>query len=401
MNNAEIIDLAHSSLLNTYGCTPLAFVRGNGAYLYDADGNRYLDFFCGLAVTSLGHSHPRVVRAIREQADKLTHVSNVFHTEPMARLASRLSRLFGDGRVFFGNSGAEANEAAIKVARRWGHGSGRFEFVSTLGSFHGRTMGTLSATGQEKYHQGFQPLVPGFKLVDFDDVAAVERAINKQTVAVMVEPIQGEGGVVMPHPDYLARLRDLCDRAGILLIVDEVQVGMGRSGKMFGYQHTGIKPDIITLAKALGGGVPIGAMVAKSEIASVMTPGTHGSTFGGNPIACAAALAVIDALEQDGVIENAAAIGGYLIDRLREIGKTTGNVREVRGKGMIIGAALTHPAKSVVDECLKEHLLVNGTADTVLRLLPPLNLTREEADAGLAIIERALRTAAAAAKPVG
>jgi acetylornithine/N-succinyldiaminopimelate aminotransferase len=349
-------------------------------------------------VTSLGHSHPRVVRAIHDQAEKLTHVSNVFHSEPMARLASRLSRLFGDGRVFFGNSGAEANEAAIKVARRWGHGSGRFEIISTLGSFHGRTLGTLSATGQEKYHQGFQPLVPGFKMVDFDDVAAVERTIGKQTVAVIVEPIQGEGGVVMPHPDYLARLRDLCDRAGILLIVDEVQVGMGRSGRMFGYQHAGIKPDIITLAKTLGGGVPIGAMVAKSEIASVMTPGTHGSTFGGNPIACAAALAVIDALEQDGVIENAAAVGGYLIDRLREIGKTTGNVREVRGQGMIIGAALTHPAKSVVEECLKERLLVNGTADTVLRLLPPLNLTREEADAGLAIIERALRTAAAAAK---
>jgi acetylornithine/N-succinyldiaminopimelate aminotransferase len=398
MNNKEIIDLAHSSLLNTYGCTPLAFVRGNGAYLYDADGNRYLDFFCGLAVTSLGHSHPRVVRAIRDQAEKLTHVSNIFHTEPMARLASRLSRLFGDGRVFFGNSGAEANEAAIKVARKWGHGSGRFEVITMLGSFHGRTLGTLSATGQEKLHQGFQPLVPGFKMVDFDDVAAVERSIGKQTVAVMVEPIQGEGGVVMPHPDYLARLRDLCDRAGILLILDEVQVGMGRTGRMFGYQHTGIKPDIITLAKALGGGVPIGAMVARSEIASVMTPGTHGSTFGGNPIACASALAVIDALEQDGVIENAAQIGGYLIDRLREIGRSTGNVREVRGKGMIIGAALTHPAKSVVEECLKEHLLVNGTGESVLRLLPPLNLTREEADAGLAIIERALRTAAARAK---
>jgi acetylornithine/succinyldiaminopimelate/putrescine aminotransferase len=259
-------------------------------------------------------------------------------------------------------------------------------------------MGTLSATGQEKYHQGFQPLLPGFKLVEFDDVAAIERAVNKTTVAIMVEPIQGEGGVVTPHADYLARLRDLCDRAGILLIVDEVQVGMGRTGKMFGYQQAGIKPDIITLAKALGGGVPIGAMVAKAEIASVMTPGTHGSTFGGNPIACAAALAVIDALEQDGVMENAATIGGYLIDRLREIGKTTGNVREVRGKGMIIGAVLTHPVKGAVDECLKEHLLVNGTADHVLRLLPPLNLTREEADAGLAIIERALRTTAAAAK---
>ncbi len=397
MNNAEIVELAHRHLVNTYGCTPLAFVRGHGAYLYDADGNRYLDFFCGLAVTSLGHGHPRVVRAIKEQAEKLTHVSNVFHTEPMARLAAKLSALFGDGRIFFANSGAEANEAAIKLARRWGHGSGRFEIIATLGSFHGRTLGTLSATGQEKYHQGFQPLVPGFTLVPYDDIAAIERAISPRTTAVMVEPIQGEGGVVTPAADYLVRLRDLCDRAGILLIADEVQVGMGRTGKMFGYQQAGIKPDIITLAKALGGGVPIGAMVARAEIASVMTPGTHGSTFGGNPIACAAALAVIDALELDGVIGNAAEVGGYLAGRLREIAKSCPNVKEVRGHGMIIGVVLKHPAKPVVDDCLAGKLLVNGTADTVLRLLPPLTLTREEADAGLEIIERALRKAAAAA----
>jgi acetylornithine/N-succinyldiaminopimelate aminotransferase len=397
MNQAEIIELAHANLINTYGCMPLAFERGDGVYLYDADGNRYLDFFCGLAVTSLGHGHPRVVRAIKEQADKLTHASNVFHTEPMARLAARIGKAFGDGRVFFANSGAEANEAALKLARRWGHGNGgRFEFIATQGSFHGRTLGTLSATGQEKYHLGFLPLVPGFRLVPYDDVAAVERSITDQTTAVMVEPIQGEGGVVVPRPDYLARLRDLCDRAKILLIVDEVQTGMGRTGKLFGYQHSGIKPDIITLAKALGGGVPIGAMVAKAEIASVLTPGTHGSTFGGNPIACAAALGVFDALEQDGAIANAAEVGGYLIKRLREIAKERPNVREVRGAGMIIGVVLNHPAKPAVDACFAERLVVNGTADNVLRLLPPLILTRAEADAGLAIIERALRGAAGA-----
>ncbi|HXZ87043.1 MAG TPA: acetylornithine transaminase [Candidatus Binataceae bacterium] len=394
MNNAEIVGLAHANLANTYGCTPLAFVRGHGAYLFDADGNRYLDFFCGLAVTSLGHGHPRVVRAIRDQAEKVTHVSNVFHTEPMARLAARLGAAFGDGRIFFGNSGAEANEAALKLARRWGHGNGgRFEIVATLGSFHGRTFGTLSATGQEKYHIGFQPLVPGFKLVPYDDVAAVERAISNQTVAIMVEPIQGEGGVVMPHPDYLGRLREVCDRNKLLLIVDEVQTGMGRTGKLFAYQHAGIKPDIITLAKALGGGLPIGAMIARSEIAAVLTPGTHGSTFGGNPVACSAALGVLDALEQDGVITNAAEVGGYLISRLREIAKACPNVRQVRGLGMIIGVVLNHEAKGVVEACLKEHLIVNGTADNVLRLLPPLNLTREEADNGLAIIERALKPA--------
>jgi acetylornithine/N-succinyldiaminopimelate aminotransferase len=398
MNNAEIIELAHANLVNNYGCMPLAFVRGQGAHLYDGDGNRYLDFFCGLAVTSLGHGHPRVVRAIKEQAEKLTHASNVFHTEPMARLAARLGHAFGDGRIFFGNSGAEANEAALKLARRWGHANGgRFEIISTQGSFHGRTFGTLSATGQEKYHEGFQPLVPGFKLVPYDDVGAIERAIDDKTVAIMVEPIQGEGGVVMPRPDYLVRLREICDRAKLLLIVDEVQTGMGRTGKLFGYQHSGIKPDIITLAKALGGGIPIGAMVARAEIASVLTPGTHGSTFGGNPVACAAALAVFDALEQDGAIDNAATIGQYLMSRLREIAKECPDVREVRGQGMIIGLSLKHPAKPVVDACLRERLIVNGTADTILRLLPPLILTREEADTGLAIIERALRAEAGTA----
>jgi acetylornithine/N-succinyldiaminopimelate aminotransferase len=398
MNNAEIVELAHANLINTYGCMPLAFVRGNGAYLYDADGNRYLDFFSGLAVTSLGHGNPRVVRAIKEQAEKLTHACNVFHTEPMARLAARIGHAFGDGRVFFANSGAEANEAALKLARRWGHGNGgRFEFVSTLGSFHGRTFGSLSATGNEKYHVGFQPLVPGFKLVPYDDVAAVERALNDKTAAVLVEPIQGEGGVVTPKPDYLARLRELCDRAKILLIVDEVQTGMGRTGKLFGYQHSGIKPDIITLAKALGGGVPIGAMVAKAELAPSLGPGTHGSTFGGNPIACAAALAVFDALEEDGAIANGAEVGGYLIKRLREIAAGCPNVAEVRGAGMMIGVVMKHPVKPVVEACYAERLVVNGAADTVLRLLPPLILTREEADAGLAIIERAIRTGASAA----
>jgi acetylornithine/N-succinyldiaminopimelate aminotransferase len=392
MNNAEIIELAHRNLINTYGCVPLAFIRGQGPYLYDADGNRYLDFFCGLAVTSLGHGHPRVVRAIKEQAEKLTHVSNVFHSETMARLADRLCKSFGDGRVFFCNSGAEANEAAIKLARRWGHdkGGGRFEILATLGSFHGRTLATLSATGQEKYHIGFQPLVPGFKLVPYDYVAALERAIHKETVAIILEPIQGEGGVVTPRADYLRRVREVCDRANLLLILDEVQVGMGRTGKLFAHQHSGVRPDIVTLAKALGGGLPIGAMIARSEIASSLTPGSHGSTFGGNPVACAAALAVLDALEQDGVIENAATVGAYLLEKLRKIAERCERVAEVRGQGMIIGVVLKHPAKGVVDACLRERLLVNATAENVLRLLPPLNLTREEADAGLAIIGRAL-----------
>jgi len=395
MNNAEIVELAHRNLVDIYGCLPLAFVRGHGAYLYDADGNRYLDFFCGLAVTSLGHGHPRVVRAIKEQAEKLTHVSNVFHTEPMARLAERLANRFGDGRVFLGNSGAEANEAAIKLARRFGHkdGGGRFGIVAALGSFHGRTLATLSATGQEKYHQGFQPLVPGFRLAPFDDVAALDRSLADETVAVMLEPIQGEGGVVVPKRDYLKRVRELCDRNRLLLIFDEVQVGMGRTGRFFAFEHAGVKPDIVTLAKALGGGLPIGAMIARSEVAASFTPGSHGTTFGGNPVACAAALAVLDAFEQEGVFENAERVGAYIVERLRKFAKSCERVSEVRGLGMIIGVVLKHEAAPVVSACLKEKLLVNATAGNVLRLLPPLNLTREEADAGLEIIERALRTA--------
>jgi predicted acetylornithine/succinylornithine family transaminase len=400
MNNAEIVDLAHQNLMNTYGCVPLAFVRGTGAYLYDADGNRYLDFFCGLAVTSLGHSHPRVVRAIKEQAEKLTHVSNVFHTEPMARLAARLCGHFGDGRLFFCNSGAEANEAALKLARRWGHdrGAGRFEVVSTLGSFHGRTFGTLSATGQEKYHIGFQPLLPGFRLVPYDDVDALDKAVRDETVAIMIEPIQGEGGVVTPHPDYLKRVRELCDRRKILLILDEVQTGIGRTGKLFAWQHAGVKPDIMTLAKALGGGLPIGAMIAKSEIAQSLAPGSHGSTFGGNPVSCAAAGAVLDTLEQDGALENAAGVGGYMLERLRAFAKGCPRVAEVRGLGMMIGIVLRGEAKSTAEACMRERLLVNATAENVLRLLPPLTLTRDEADAGLQIIERALAGAAASSK---
>ncbi len=391
MNNTEIVELTHRYLVNVYGCMPLAFARGQGSYLYDADGNRYLDFFCGLAVTSLGHAHPGVVRAIQDQAAKLTHVSNVFHTEPMARLAERLCLAFGDARVFLGNSGAEANEAAIKLARRWGHdrGGGRFEILAALGSFHGRTLATLTATGQEKYHQGFQPLVPGFRLVPFDDVSAIERSISPQTVGIMLEPIQGEGGVVTPRDDYLARVRELCDRLNLLLILDEVQTGMGRTGRMFAHQHAGIRPDIITLAKALGGGLPIGAMIARAGLAESFTPGSHGTTFGGNPVACAAALAVLDALENDGVLENASRVGDYLVKQLCEI--ESEKIVEVRGRGMIIGVALKQEARPIVDACLKERLLVNATAGNVLRLLPPLNLTIKEADEGLAIIRRALR----------
>jgi acetylornithine/N-succinyldiaminopimelate aminotransferase len=392
MTNAEIVELTHKHQMNIYGCLPLAFVQGRGSYLFDADGNRYLDFFCGLAVTSLGHCHPAVVNAIKTQAEQLIHVSNVFHTEPTARLAERLSKLGGGAKVFFANSGAEVNEAAIKLARHWGSENGsRFEIIAMHNSFHGRTMATLSVTGQEKYHQGFQPMLPGVSLVNFDDVEAVEAAVNKQTVGVMVEPIQGEGGVVTPKTaDYLGRLRQLCDRHKLLLMFDEVQVGIGRTGKLFAHEHYGIKPDIMTLAKALGGGLPIGAMLARPEIAATMTPGTHGTTFGGNPVACASALAVLDTIEKERLLENATAIGNYLMEELRTIAKTSPRIVEVRGKGMIIGVVLKDEARPVVDACLKERLILNATAGNVMRLLPPLNLTLEQAQEGMAIIRRAL-----------
>ncbi|MGO9057038.1 MAG: acetylornithine transaminase [Candidatus Binataceae bacterium] len=392
MTNAEIVELTHKHMVNIYGCLPLAFVEGRGSYLYDADGNRYLDFFCGLAVTSLGHCHPAVVDAIKAQAEKLIHVSNVFHTEPTARLAERLSNLGGGAKVFFANSGAEVNEAAIKLARHWGseHGS-RFEIIAMHNSFHGRTMATLSVTGQEKYHQGFQPMLPGVSLVNFDDLEAVESAVNKQTVAVLVEPIQGEGGVVMPKSaKYLERLRELCDRHKLLLVFDEVQVGIGRTGKLFAHEHYGVIPDIMTLAKALGGGLPIGAMLARPEVAASLTPGTHGTTFGGNPVACAAALAVLDTIDKERLLENATAIGNFLIEELRTIAKSTPRIVEVRGKGMIIGVVLKDEARPVVDACLKERLILNATAGNVVRLLPPLNLTLQQAQEGMAIIRRAL-----------
>ena len=391
MNSAEIVELSHQHMLLNYGCLPLAFVEGRGSYLFDAEGNRYLDFFCGLAVTSLGHCHPAVVAAIQAQAAKLIHTSNVFHTEPTARLAQRLSNLMGGARVFFANSGAEVNEAAIKTVRRWGsENGGRFEIIAMQNSFHGRTMATLSATGQEKYHHGFEPMLPGMRLVPFDDVEAVDAAVNDKTAAVLVEPIQGEGGVVVARtPEYLARLRKLCERHNLLLMFDEVQVGIGRTGKLFGYEHYGVKPDVITLAKALGGGLPIGAMLARADVAAHMTPGTHGSTFGGNPVACAAALAVLDTIEKERLLDNATAIGNYLMDQLRDLARSTPRIVEVRGQGMIIGVVLKDAARPIVDACLKERLIVNATADNVLRLLPPLNLTLDQAQEGLAIIRRA------------
>jgi acetylornithine/N-succinyldiaminopimelate aminotransferase len=392
MSNSEIISATDAVQIGVYARFPIAFVRGRGAHLWDADGKEYLDFFCGLAVTNLGHAHPAVAAAVSEQAGKLFHTSNVYYNEPASRLGRMLvERSFAD-RVFFSNSGAEANEAAIKLARKYGadHRGGRYEILTALGSFHGRTLATLSATAQEKYQRGFQPLVPGFRYVPFGDAAAMGAAVRDETIAILVEPIQGEGGVVVPPEGYLRSLRELCDRQGLLLIFDEVQTGIGRTGTLFAYEQEGITPDIMALAKALGGGLPIGAMLAKGEIAAALGPGTHGSTFGGNPVSCAAGVAVLETLADGKILENARRQGAKIIDRLRSLQKRLPMIRDVRGRGLIIGAELDRDGRPVVSSALERGLVVNCTNERVIRLLPPLVLTDEDTDRGLETLEQVL-----------
>ena len=391
---------ATSHLLPVFARADLGFERGEGCWLIATDGERYLDFTRGVAVNALGHCHPHLVAALQEQATKLWHMSNLFKSPDGERLAARLCEQSFADFVFFANSGAEAMECAIKVTRKYHAAKGdpeRYRIITFDGAFHGRTLATLAATGSPKYLEGFGPPVEGFDQVPLGDLEAVKKAIGPHTAGILIEPLQGEGGVrAAPHAFFKA-LRQLCDDKGLLLVFDEVQTGIGRTGKLFAYQHAGVKPDIMTLAKALGGGLPIGAMIARTEIAQSLTPGSHGSTFGGNPVSCAAALAVLDALEHDGAMENAASVGGYMLERLRKFAQGCDRVVEVRGLGMMIGIVLRGEAKSVADACLRERLLVNATAENVLRMLPPLTLTRDEADAGLKIIERALSTAPAAA----
>ena len=391
MTNAEVIARSAAHEMGVYARQPVAFVRGQGCELWDADGKRYLDFFAGLAVNNLGHCHPAVVSAIREQSAALLHASNVYHTPPAGELCALLCRHSFAERVFLSNSGAEANEAAMKLARRWGSndGGGRFEILATIGSFHGRTFGTLTATGQEKYHTGFQPLLPGIRLVPFGELAAMADAVRDETVAIMVEPIQGEGGVVVPPRDYLAGLRALADRKNLLLILDEIQCGLGRTGRLFAYEHAGMEPDILTVAKALGGGLPIGATCTTARIAAAFTPGAHGSTFGGNPVTCAAGVAALRALADPTLLEHVRAVGDHFRARLEGLGRR-GGIRNVRGMGLMLGAELDGPGAAIVSRCLAAGLLINCTADRVLRFLPPLVITREQVDEGFVILERAL-----------
>ena len=383
-------------LMNTYLRSPLLLVKGHGVRVEDQTGRSYLDFVSGVAVNTLGHCHPHVVDAVREQAGRLLHVSNLYFNEPQLRLAEQLVRYSFADQLFFCNSGAEANEAAIKLARKWAkqqRGGQAHEILVMEGSFHGRTMETLSATGQPKLQQGFEPLLPGFRHLPYDDLDAVARAIGPQTAAVLVEPMQGEGGVRVPHPGYLTGLRRLCTEQKILLILDEVQTGMGRTGRLFAYEHESAAPDIMTLAKGLGSGLPIGALLATRSVANSFTPGSHASTFGGNPLVCAAALATLEVIHREGLLPLCHEMGDYLLGKLQVLRSRRSIITDVRGKGLLVGIELLTPGRPIMEACLAAGLLINVTAERVLRLVPPLIVTRHEIDEAVAIIDRVLSAA--------
>ncbi len=390
MLTKELIEQSSKYLCFTYNRYPIVFSKGKGCKLWDVDGKEYLDFVAGLAVVNLGHCHPSVVRAIKEQAEKLIHVSNYYHNEPMIELARLLCENSFAEKVFFCNSGAEANEAAIKLARKYAKenlGKEKFEIITMLKSFHGRTMATITATGQERFHKGFEPLLEGFKYVPFNDLEALRRAITEKTCAIMMEPIQGEGGVNVPSKEYIQGLRRLCDEKGLLLIFDEVQTGIGRTGKLFAYEYFGIEPDIMTLAKGLANGIPIGAMLTKDKFASAFVPGAHASTFGGNPLATAAALAVLHTIKKEDILRNCNIVSGYLINRLKELMKGFDFIKDVRGIGLLIGMELTFDAGDIVKKCMDRGILINYTNGNVLRFIPPLIVMEDEVDVLITALE--------------
>jgi acetylornithine aminotransferase/acetylornithine/N-succinyldiaminopimelate aminotransferase len=393
MTNKEITQLTERHVAGTYGRYPIALVKGKGMHVWDASGNKYLDFVAGVAVDSLGHCPPAVVRAIRKQAGQLLHVSNWFHIEPQARLAAEITRLsFGD-KVFFCNSGTEANEGAIKLARKFFIDQGqknKTEIITTYKSFHGRTLGAMSATPQDKIQKGFGPLVPGFKYVPFDDIAAMKKAITSKTCAVMVEPIQGESGVNIPSKTYLKELRKLCTERNVLLILDEIQTGFGRTGHLFAYQGFGAKPDIMTLAKGLGAGVPIGALVMTNNVAKALGPGTHGSTFGGNPLVCAAALASVDIVSDKLFLRNVQNVGKYFLSRLKELTKKLPVIKEVRGMGLILAIDIDGSSAEVAKDCMAQGILVNSIQPGTLRFIPPLIVTQKNIDTLIRALTKSL-----------
>jgi len=381
----KLIDESKKYLMNTYTRAPIVLRKGRGMKVWDSTGKEYIDFVGGIAVNCLGHCYPKVVIAIQKQAQRLIHVSNLYHIEPQIKLARLLvDNSFAD-KAFFCNSGAEAIEGAIKLARKYAKehvASHKYEIITAYGSFHGRTLAALTATGQEKFHQGFEPMMPGFKYVPFNDINALRNAITDKTCAILLEPIQGEGGIKIPSEDYLMEVRQLCDENKLLLILDEIQTGMGRTGKLFAYQYFGIKPDIMTLAKGLAGGFPIGAVLATETVAAAFQPGTHASTFGGNPLACAASVATIETLLEDGfLLDHCVRIGKYFRDCLEKLKQDfSSNIVEVRGLGLLLGMELTRTCGPIVESCAARGLLINCTSGNVLRFTPPLIVTEKEID---------------------
>lgn len=392
-SNASIAARGESYLLQNYRPQPIALVRGQGCRVEDADGNRYLDLMGGIATAVLGHCHPALVAALEKQAHLIWHVSNLYTTAPQIELAERIVRHSFADRVYFCNSGAEANEAALKLARRWhrDRDDDRFEIIAFEGGFHGRTLFTVSATGTPAYWQGFEPLVPGIHHAPYGDLAATEKLLSDKTAAILVEPLQGEGGVRPAPPGFLRGLRELADRNGCLLLFDEVQTGIGRTGTLFAYETSGVTPDVMTLAKALGGGIPIGAMCATERVAGALIPGTHASTFGGNPLAAACACAVLEQLIEQGVLDHGRRMGAYLGEQLDALARRMGDrVVEVRGAGLLRAIELTEPAATVVERCREQGVLVITAGEKILRLAPPLVIEQSELQEGLEVIEKSI-----------
>ena len=391
MNTKEVIAQYDKYVMSTYTRIPAVIVKGKGLKVRDLDGNEYLDFFPGWAVSGLGHCHPKVVNAIRNYLKKIIHVSNNYYNILQGKLAQKIIENSFEGKVFFCNSGAEANEGAIKLARAYGNARGsRYEIITMENSFHGRTLATITATAQPKYQKGFEPLPLGFKYVDFNVLKAVEGAITDKTIAIMLEPIQGEGGINVAGEGYIKALRDICDKKDMILIFDEVQTGMGRTGRMFCFEHYGITPDIMTLAKSLGGGLPIGAMVAAKKFADVLKPGMHASTFGGSPVVCSAALAVFEAIQKEGLLSNTVKMGEYLAGKLDELKKKYPIIKEIRGKGLMIGVELTIPGKEIAEKCFKEGLMINCTHDKVLRIMPGMIVPKKQIDKAIEILDKVM-----------
>jgi len=390
MKLKKVVRLYRKFVIPCYKQSALVMARGKGVNVWDAEGKKYLDFFPGWAVSGLGHCPPKVTAAIREQSKRILNIPNNYYNQLQGELAEKLSKLSFGGKCFFCNSGAEANEAAIKLARLYGRKEKRYQIISMENSFHGRTLATLTLTGQKKVKEGFSPLPAGFNTVPFNDLRAIQKAISEKTVAIFLEPIQGEGGINVVEKEYLFSLRKLCDKKKILLVFDEVQTGMGRTGKFFCYQNFGVIPDMITLAKSLGGGFPIGALIAQKEIADLMVPGTHGSTFGGGPLASVAALAVIETIEKEHLLKNVKEMGKYLRGKLEILKKKYSFIEGIKGLGLMLGVELKIPCQKIVENCLKKGLLINCTQKKILRIMPPIIITKKEIDQAINILDKVM-----------